>query len=416
MDIKRSIIIFKTENEIDIHRAAEYLKENGINCVSQNINTQNLIGIGKIGSGINPAIGSYQLLVLEEDSERASELLRQIFISENFKEKEVEQSEEYKQINNIEEDWKDNTHEDIKGVIYLINIIGYILIFITIIAFISSFFLSIPHIHTYVIIIAILSLISNGFVGYNKKKTFPIIFGLISGIIIFLVFFKISYEKIELQNSLARIEKNFTYYSFKDAKLELNKALMIAERNNIIEEKFFILSKLADIYEENSNYKESLKIENMILEFSEQNNDIENILIVLYRIAVVYESNNEILNAIEYHNKAIALAEKVGDKRSLFSNFMKLGTLYKKLDKYETAVNNELIALKLAKEINDNKLILYITNNIGISYQKLENYNLAIKYYEDCIEILKKIKDEKLVAALVDRIERLNKLIEQNNE
>ena len=73
-------------------------------------------------------------------------------------------------------DWKDNTNQDLKGVIGLINIIGFIFILITIITFISSFFVSIPHIHIYVIIIAIISLISNGFVGYNKKKTFSIIF------------------------------------------------------------------------------------------------------------------------------------------------------------------------------------------------------------------------------------------------
>jgi hypothetical protein len=79
LDNFKVIVIFTTKNIIEINRAHQYLEEKGIPSNIKNMNTQDLIGMGKISGNINPVVGEYELEINEKNTVGAVNLLSEIF-------------------------------------------------------------------------------------------------------------------------------------------------------------------------------------------------------------------------------------------------------------------------------------------------------------------------------------------------
>ena len=75
---EKLVTVFATGNHGIIALAKSMLDDAGIQYYAKNERTEDLIGIGVIGTGYNPIIGPVELQVIESDAEEAKKLLEEL--------------------------------------------------------------------------------------------------------------------------------------------------------------------------------------------------------------------------------------------------------------------------------------------------------------------------------------------------
>lgn len=75
---EKAVTIFATGNHGLIALAKSILDDAGIKYYAKNERSEDLIGIGVVGTGFNPLIGPIELQVLENDAEEAKKLLEEL--------------------------------------------------------------------------------------------------------------------------------------------------------------------------------------------------------------------------------------------------------------------------------------------------------------------------------------------------
>jgi hypothetical protein len=75
---EKLITVFSTGNHGLIALAKSILDDAKIGYYAKNENSEDLIGIGVVGTGYNPVIGPIELQVLEENAEEARKLLKDL--------------------------------------------------------------------------------------------------------------------------------------------------------------------------------------------------------------------------------------------------------------------------------------------------------------------------------------------------
>jgi hypothetical protein len=75
---EKLVTVFATGNHAVIALAKSILDDAGINYYAKNERSEDLIGIGVVGTGYNPVIGPIELQVLEENVREAKELLKDL--------------------------------------------------------------------------------------------------------------------------------------------------------------------------------------------------------------------------------------------------------------------------------------------------------------------------------------------------
>jgi len=75
---EKLITVFSTGNHGLIALAKSILDDAKIGYYAKNENSEDLIGIGVVGTGYNPVIGPIELQVLEENAEEAKKLLKDL--------------------------------------------------------------------------------------------------------------------------------------------------------------------------------------------------------------------------------------------------------------------------------------------------------------------------------------------------
>jgi hypothetical protein len=75
---EKLVTVFATGNHGIIALAKSILDDAGIQFYAKNERTEDLIGLGVIGTGYNPVIGPIELQVLEENAAEAKDLLKDL--------------------------------------------------------------------------------------------------------------------------------------------------------------------------------------------------------------------------------------------------------------------------------------------------------------------------------------------------
>lgn len=75
---EKLVTIFSTGNHGLIALAKSILDDAKIGYYAKNENSEDLIGIGVVGTGYNPVIGPIELQVLEENAGEAKKLLKEL--------------------------------------------------------------------------------------------------------------------------------------------------------------------------------------------------------------------------------------------------------------------------------------------------------------------------------------------------
>ncbi len=75
---EKLVTVFATGNHAIIALAKSMLDDAGIQYYAKNERSEDLIGIGVVGTGFNPLIGPVELQVLEENADEARKLLKDL--------------------------------------------------------------------------------------------------------------------------------------------------------------------------------------------------------------------------------------------------------------------------------------------------------------------------------------------------
>lgn len=75
---EKLVTVFATGNHGIIALAKSILDDAGIQYYAKNERSEDLIGIGVVGTGYNPLIGPVELQVLQENADEAKELLKDL--------------------------------------------------------------------------------------------------------------------------------------------------------------------------------------------------------------------------------------------------------------------------------------------------------------------------------------------------
>ena len=175
-------------------------------------------------------------------------------------------------------------------------------------------------------------------------------------------------------------------------------------------EKYDILNKLADIYQ-NISLDKCLEYNLQALELSHQIKTKIKKSDIYVRIGDIYREKSEYDKALIYYQTGLELSRnnKNDKKRANFLNH--IGEVNFRLSNYDQALEYYLRSLKIREEISDKKGISDSRNTIGNIYYRLKNFNKALEHYQRSLKIRKQLKDDVLIAKSYNNIGNLYSML-----
>ena len=225
---------------------------------------------------------------------------------------------------------------------------------------------------------------------------------------------------IKLLKELAEMSRK--ELSIDDAIVHYEKALEIAERYDLREEKLKLLERIGDLRRMRGLYREAIKVYQRLLAEKPENphevalkmsscmeilgnyDDALDILKEhlrksegLMRGRIAWEMGRVMIRignfeeAKVYIGEYMKVAKKYGSRRDIALAHREMAVILYHQEMPERAMEEALKALEIAKEIGDRELIGHIYNIVGVMYDELRQYDLALEYYEKALEIAEKI-------------------------
>ncbi len=153
---------------------------------------------------------------------------------------------------------------------------------------------------------------------------------------------------------------------------------------------------IGGIYNDLSNYSESLVYYLKALNLFEKIKYISGISMSLSNLAATYSAIGDFKNALFYINKCIETDKNNDNKESMLNNYMNAGIVYGQTKDF----NNSLLyfnkAFELAITIGDNEWIRTCKTNIAEVYYGMNKLDSANKKYFEIVNDTEKIKDDNL--------------------
>ena len=225
---------------------------------------------------------------------------------------------------------------------------------------------------------------------------------------------------IKLLEELAEMSRE--ELSIDDAIGHYEKALEIAEKYNLRDEKLKLLERIGDMRKKRGLYRDAIKVYRRLLAENPENpHEVALKMSACMEILGNYDEALKILRehlresdgivrgriageigrvtirignfeeAKLYIGEYMKVARKYESKRDIAISHREMAVILYHLEMPEKAMEEALKALEIAKEIGDRELIGRIYNIVGVMYDELRQYDLALEYYEKALEIAEKI-------------------------
>jgi CHAT domain-containing protein/Tfp pilus assembly protein PilF len=157
------------------------------------------------------------------------------------------------------------------------------------------------------------------------------------------------------------------------------------------------------------NLREALKVWLLELELIYKTKDLELQGKVLGNIGLIYDDLSDYKNSLIYHKRAFEIIREVGNKKDIGKVLGNIGVVYGNLGDFEKTLEYNLKALSIMREIGDQKNEGSVLGNIGVSYEQLGDNSKALTYFEKALVIHKKIgnkRSEGIVTANIGGVYR----------
>ncbi|CAH8281605.1 two-component sensor histidine kinase [Mariniflexile fucanivorans] len=189
-------------------------------------------------------------------------------------------------------------------------------------------------------------------------------------------------DKEGICDALTRVSEDLTRQNRLTEALEYaEKAIAIAEKHNLISEKFFVNFNAANVAMAKSNYEQSLAYYNKALAIcKEQNLGLATEADVTNGIGNALKRLGKYPEALESYKRCLALATAANYPNAISTVAANLGEVNMLLGNYKEALSYQLETVKLQENNNDVSNLIENYNHVSTIYNKLGNYELALNY------------------------------------
>ncbi|MEH1007104.1 MULTISPECIES: ATP-binding protein [unclassified Winogradskyella] len=218
---------------------------------------------------------------------------------------------------------------------------------------------------------------------------------------------------LKLQNHLeqAKLESNRgDYYNAKD---NLNKALVIAEKIDDKSNQGTIHTKIAKVQflvNEESQAKISL---NKAIQIQRENNDYGNLAVTYNIKGVIHSTQEEYKKALEYYNSAKNLFEQEGLEAYISEVTLNEAKIYIAQKRYEEAKSELEKTILIAKKHDQKRRLSSALIQSGKIYSELNNLKMALSQTEEGLAIA---QSQKIIENVNEAFLTLSAIHEKNGD
>ncbi|APY09936.1 hypothetical protein BWZ22_01165 [Seonamhaeicola sp. S2-3] len=189
-------------------------------------------------------------------------------------------------------------------------------------------------------------------------------------------------DKQGICSGLTRVSEDLTYQNRLNEALEYaQKAIKIAEDNQLTSEKFYVNFNAGNVAMAKNNYAQSLDYYKKSLTIAQEQNlglptesDVTNAIGNAYKRLGKYEE------ALKSYKMCLALAKKANYPNATSTVIANLGEVNMLLGNYKTALNYQLKTVNLQEKNKDVSNLIENYNHVSTIYNKLGNYKEALNF------------------------------------
>lgn len=188
-------------------------------------------------------------------------------------------------------------------------------------------------------------------------------------------------------NGLISSYINCGYFAFSKGSIskaidDYNKALILAQKNNLKDHEGFAYNYLAQCYLSLGNIEKCIDIFHKALKIAEKTSKTELISLTLMDLGTVYCKQKDYDKALEYYNRSLKFAKKNNDYESLAILYNNIALIFSTKKDYVKSHEYYRMVLLMNKENSYDAGIVTAQYNIGSLFQKQHNFDSALFYYE----------------------------------
>ncbi|MEP3836331.1 MAG: tetratricopeptide repeat protein [Algibacter sp.] len=189
-------------------------------------------------------------------------------------------------------------------------------------------------------------------------------------------------DKKGICDGLTRVSEDLTrQHRLTEALDYAEKAINIAEKNNLTSEKFNVNFNAANVAMAKNNYAQSLEYYKKGLSIAQQQNlGLPTQADVTNGIGNAYKRLGKYQDAIKSYNACLTLAQKANYPNAINTVIANLGEVNMLLGHYDDALVYQLQTVRLQENNKDYSNLIENYNHVSTIYYKLGNYKSALDY------------------------------------
>ncbi|TRX20484.1 tetratricopeptide repeat protein [Flavobacterium franklandianum] len=209
-------------------------------------------------------------------------------------------------------------------------------------------------------------------------------------------------DKAGICDALNRISEDLTNQNLLSAALNYaEKAIAIAETNNLTTEKFYVNFNAGNVAMALGNYKQSLDYYNAAAKIVKKEN-----LGLATQADVTNAQGNALKRLGRYkealinYKKCVALAKEANYANAIAASFANLGEINMLLGNYKEALGYQLKTVQLQEQENDVSNLVENYHHVSKIYKELGDFKLALDYKQKAYNLRDSIASVKSDAAM----------------
>jgi len=189
-------------------------------------------------------------------------------------------------------------------------------------------------------------------------------------------------DKAGICNAMTRISEDLTIQNrLKEALEYAEKAIAIAEKNSLTNEKYFVNINAANVAMASSKFKESFNYYDKALSIAqEQNMGLPNLSDVTNGRGNAYKRLGKYNEALKDYQNCLKYAKASNYQNAINTVIANLGEINLLLGNYKEALVYQLETVRLQEANNDSSNLVENYNHVSTIYSKLGDFNSALAY------------------------------------
>jgi CHAT domain-containing protein/tetratricopeptide (TPR) repeat protein len=149
------------------------------------------------------------------------------------------------------------------------------------------------------------------------------------------------------------------------------------------------------------NWKEALRIQELVLAISEQAGATTVRAFALNAIAGVHFDQADFGEALEWDRRALQLSATLEDETPMAQALLNMGAVYSAEGEYSLAGDSFQKSLVLGEKLHNDQIVSNVVGNIAVLYGQRGDYVQALSYLKRSLELAERSGNQRLAAAVL---------------